>query len=240
MRGAEAAYRLHLTEEVIEHVAPVAEHVEDDAAAVLAAVVPRRPLRRLPVALEHPVAELAPDRQHPPEEAAVAQHGELPQARQEQLVLHHAVLDPRVLRLARQGDGLLQAVGDRLLAVDVLAGVDRAAQQPAAHLRGAGIEEQRVVRVGQRRVEVVAPALDAVGAGHLLDLGGVAPDQDRVRHQPVTVPELDPALAADRRDRAHQVLVVAHAPGDPVHDETELAQGHLSPSLPRRSRNACA
>ncbi len=35
MRGAEAADGLDLAEEVVEHVAPVAEHVEDDAAAVL-------------------------------------------------------------------------------------------------------------------------------------------------------------------------------------------------------------
>ena len=164
MRGAEAAYRLHLAEQVIEHVAPVAEHVEDDPPAVLRAIVPRRPLRRLPVALEHPVAELAPDRQHPPEEPAVAQHRELPEARQEQLVLHHPVLHPRRLRLARQRDRVLQPVRDRLLAIDVLARIDRPRQQPGAHLRRPRIEEQRVLRVRQRRVEVVAPPLDPVRA----------------------------------------------------------------------------
>src|SRR6478736_3440024 len=67
MGGAEAAHRLDLAEQVVEHVAPVAQHVEDDAAAILLAVVPRRALSRglssLAVALEHPVAELAAHRE---------------------------------------------------------------------------------------------------------------------------------------------------------------------------------
>ncbi len=94
VRGAEAAHRLHLAEQIVEHVAPVAQHIEDDAAAFGLLVVPARPLRRLaPVALEHPVAELAAHREHAAEEAGVAQHLDLAQAGQEQLVLHHAVLD---------------------------------------------------------------------------------------------------------------------------------------------------
>src|SRR5579859_7129104 len=63
MRGAEAAHCLDFAKEVIEHVAPVAQHVEDDAAAVLLPVVPRRALGArlsfLAIALEDPVAELA-------------------------------------------------------------------------------------------------------------------------------------------------------------------------------------
>ena len=56
-------------------------------------IVPARPLRRLaPVAFEHPVAELAAHREHAAEEAGVAQHPDLAQSRQEQLVLHDAVL----------------------------------------------------------------------------------------------------------------------------------------------------
>ena len=51
VRRAEAQHALHRAEQVVEHVAPVAQHVDDDAAAVLLAVVPRRPLRGLPVAL---------------------------------------------------------------------------------------------------------------------------------------------------------------------------------------------
>ena len=67
-------------EHVVEHVAPVGEHVDDDPAAVLGAVVPRRPLR-LRVALEDPVAELAAHGEDAPEEAAVDQPPQLAAAR---------------------------------------------------------------------------------------------------------------------------------------------------------------
>src|SRR5687768_10851392 len=46
VRGAAARHRLHAPEQIVDHVAPVAQHVEDDAAAVALAVVPRRALRR--------------------------------------------------------------------------------------------------------------------------------------------------------------------------------------------------
>src|SRR6185369_14810228 len=63
VRRAEAAHRAHLAEQVVEHVAPVAQHVEDDPAAVLHAVVPGRTLRGglplLAITLEDPVAEFA-------------------------------------------------------------------------------------------------------------------------------------------------------------------------------------
>src|SRR6516162_9379604 len=61
---ASADHALDLAEEIVEHVAPVADHVQDDAAAVLLAIVPGRPLRFLPIALEHPISELATDREH--------------------------------------------------------------------------------------------------------------------------------------------------------------------------------
>jgi hypothetical protein len=69
--GAEAEHALHVAEQIVEHVAPVAQHVEDDAAALGALVVPGRSLRGLPVALEHPVAEVALDRQDAAEEAGL-------------------------------------------------------------------------------------------------------------------------------------------------------------------------
>ena len=105
---------MHLAEQVVEHVAPVADHVEDHAAAVLGAVVPGRPLRRLPVALEHPVAELAAHREHAAEEAGIAQHLQLLQAGQEQLVLHGAVLDALLAsasRTIRSASGRFVAIG---------------------------------------------------------------------------------------------------------------------------------
>ena len=49
------------------------QHIENDATAIGFAIVPARALRRLPVALEHPVAELAPQRQDATKETAVDQ-----------------------------------------------------------------------------------------------------------------------------------------------------------------------
>ena len=88
-----AADRLDLAEQIVEHVPPVRQHVENDAPAVRLAIVPGRALRGLKVALEHPIAELAPHREDAAEEARVPQHAQLAQSGQEQLVLHHAVLD---------------------------------------------------------------------------------------------------------------------------------------------------
>jgi hypothetical protein len=40
VRGSEAAHGLHFAKEIVDHIAPVAEHIDDDAAAVFLAVVP--------------------------------------------------------------------------------------------------------------------------------------------------------------------------------------------------------
>ena len=230
VRRAEAAHRLHVAEQVVEHVAPVAQHIEDDAAALGLLVVPARTLRRLaPVALEHPVAELAAHGEHAAEEAGIAQHRDLAQARQGQLVLHDAVLDAFLLGELRKRDSLVERVRDRLFAIDVLAGVDRLRDEVGAHLRGRGIEEDRVVRVLQRGRKIRGGARDAVLLAKRRDLLGVAADQDRVRHHAIAVRQRDAALLADRQDRAHEVLVQPHASGDAVHDDAEIACRHAGP-----------
>ena len=195
-------------------------------------VVPARPLRRLsPVALEHPVAELAAHREDAAEESGIAQHLELAQARQGQLVLDDAVLCLARLRQLGHGDGLLEAVGDRLFAIDVLARLDRLRQQLGAHLRRRRIEEQRVVGIFQRRGEIGGRSLDAVFARERSDLLGVATDQDRVGHDAIAVRQRHAPLLADGNDRSHQVLIEPHAPGDAVHDDAEAVKSHWSPAF---------
>src|SRR5207247_1601073 len=71
--GAEAAHALDRAEQPVEHIAPVAQHVEDDAAALGLAIVPGRALRRLVVAREDPIAEIALDREDAAEEAGIDQ-----------------------------------------------------------------------------------------------------------------------------------------------------------------------
>src|SRR2546425_11948448 len=58
VRGGGALHSLHRAEGMGGQVAPVGEHVDDDPAAVLRAVVPGRSLCRGAVPLEHPVPEL--------------------------------------------------------------------------------------------------------------------------------------------------------------------------------------
>jgi hypothetical protein len=72
MQRAQAGDASDLAEQIVEHVAPVAHHIENDAAAIFCAIIPGRPLRRLPVALEHPVTELAAHRDHAAEETGIA------------------------------------------------------------------------------------------------------------------------------------------------------------------------
>ncbi len=233
MRRAEAAHGLHLAEEVVEHVAPVAEHIEDDAAAILLAVVPARALRGLPVALEHPVAELAAHREHAAEEAAVAQHLDLAQAGEGQLVLHHAAACAPRLGELDELQRALEIVRDRLFAVDVLARLDGAGDEAGPHLGGAGIEEQRVVLVGERRVQIRGLAGDAVLLADFGELFGVAAHDDRVRDHLVAIGKRDAALVAHGADGADEVLVVSHAAGDAVHDDAEpmLRHSRLPPAL---------
>src|SRR6476660_9941146 len=61
MGGAKAGHRFHRSEKVVQDVAPVAEHVDDDAAALFLAVIPRRALDGHRVTLEYSIAELAAD-----------------------------------------------------------------------------------------------------------------------------------------------------------------------------------
>src|SRR5829696_470216 len=54
VRRSDALDRRHLAEGVIEHVAPVAEHVGDDPAAILGAIIPRRTPRTLRIRPKNP------------------------------------------------------------------------------------------------------------------------------------------------------------------------------------------
>ncbi len=221
---AEAGERLHAAEEVVDDVAPVAEHVDDDAAAVFLPVVPRGALGGLPVGapLKDPVAELAADGEDLPEEARVDQPLQLQEAGKPKLVLDDAVLQAGGGRLVVEGEGLGGRDGGRLLAVDRLLRGDGLADALGAAVGGLGIEVDLVEGIGEGRVEVGRVALDAVGVGQLAELVLVAADEDRVGHDRLPGGELHAALLPDREDRADEVLVGAHASRDAVHDDADL------------------
>src|ERR1700680_4111659 len=89
MRRTQAGDRFHRAEDVIENVAPVAEHVHDQSAAVCFAVIPRRPLSWNGVAFEDPITKFAADGKYPAEESEVTECLQLQQSGQPKLILHH-------------------------------------------------------------------------------------------------------------------------------------------------------
>lgn len=216
-------------EELVQDVLPVREHVDDDAAAVLGAVVPGGTLGGLPVALEDPVAELAPHGQDPPEEAAVDQALELQQPREEELVLHDPVLD--ALRVGEPGQfqGAVETGGGRLLGVDVL---PRRDGLPDGLLAGGGdlrVEVEVDIRVGEDRVQVRRPVLQPVPLGERPQGVLAAADEDRLGPQRRTVAQIQTALVAQGEDRADEVLAVAHASRHAVHGDTHRLACHVFP-----------
>ena len=82
---------------------------------------------------------------------------------------------------------VLEALGDRLLAIDVLAGGDRAPEQAGAQLGRGGIEEDLVGRVAERGIQIHGPAGDAVGVGQRLELGRIASEKEGLGHHPGAV-----------------------------------------------------
>ena len=141
----------------------------------------------------------------------------------------------------RHLESVREARGHRLLAVDVLAGLDRTCEQRRPAVRRRRIEKKTVGGARQRRVEVGGPALDPMRLGQRLELLSVAPDQQRIGHHALAIGEPHPALLADRLDRADEMLVRPHPPGDAVHDDTQapLAHPYLpAPALPGSTANA--
>src|ERR1035437_979546 len=138
--GAEAGDSLHRSEQVVEDIAPVAEHVDDDAAAILLAIVPGGALYGDGIALEDPVAEFAAHAEDAAEEAEVDQGFQFHHAGQPELVLHHAVLNACLLGEREQFEGDIEAVRDRFLAVDVLAGGDGLLDVGGAAVGGLRVE----------------------------------------------------------------------------------------------------
>ena len=233
LRGPHVAgERGRRAEQVVDDVAPVREHIEHQPAAGRFPVVPGGALRRDMLAVEDPPAEFQLHRQQLAE-AAEVQHGlQLGQARQVDLVLHDGVLGAGGLGIGAQGDHLGQRLGDRLLQIDMLAGGQRPAGQLGPAAAEGAFEEELVLRVGQRRIEVRRPAGDAEALGQRLQLVGGAADQDGVGHQPVAIGQRQPALGADRQQAVHQVLRGADAAGGTMHDDADAARGHGSCESP--------
>ncbi len=219
-------------EEIVEHIAPMTKHIENDAAAIGLTIVPARSLRRRsPIALEDPVAEFAAHREDATEETAIPQHAQLQQSGQEQLVLHHTMFEPRSLGLPGKSDCGFEVVADGLFAIDMLARRKRLADELGAHLRRASIEENRIVGIAQGFLKIDRPARYTVLVCDALNFFRVASDEDGIGHEAVAVPEQQPAGVAYREDRPDEVLIVPHTAGNAVHDQSEAPLRHRWSSL---------
>src|SRR5690242_18512072 len=73
MCRAETGDRLHRPEHIVEDISPMAQHVNDDAALILLAVIPGRPLRWHHIPLEDPVTKLAADGEDAAKKSQIAE-----------------------------------------------------------------------------------------------------------------------------------------------------------------------
>ena len=129
---AEARNTFDRSEGLIDQVTPVAEHVDDDAAAVFLAVVPARALDGLVgvVTGENPVAEFAAHREDATEETLVDEQLQFADPGEPELVLDDAVFDPGVAAELGETHRFGRLDRSRFLTVDRLAGLDRLFDEP--------------------------------------------------------------------------------------------------------------
>jgi hypothetical protein len=200
VRRAEATYGFDCPEEIIEHVAPVAEHIDDDSPVVLLAVIPRRALRQHSVAFENPVAEFATDAEQLAEEALVDERFQFHQAGQPEFVLHNAVFHAGFLRALVELVSLLGARCGRFFAIDVFSGSDCLAYRVEAAPSGLGVEVDGVGRITQCCVEISRVANAVVHCGELRQLCFIPPNEDRLWHNRLTVPHLYSAIFHELED----------------------------------------
>ena len=100
VNGTQTADGAHGTERVFQHIAPMTQHVQDDAAAIRLAIIPARPLGRFALAGKHPIAEFTPHRQDTTEKPLLDQMSQFQNARKGKFVMDDAVLGAGFSRMA--------------------------------------------------------------------------------------------------------------------------------------------
>jgi hypothetical protein len=203
------------------------EHIEDQPAAGGLAIIPARPLRRVGRAVEHPPAEIEPDRQDSPEEIGLVQFLQFGEPGQEQFVLHDTVFEAGALGAARQIQCVRQCFGERLFDIDVLAGVERRCDAPRPAAGRASVEIDRDVGVGETGVAINAPFEAAIRRRQSRELCRVAAEQYRLGHEAVAIGERQPTLAPDRHQRA-QMLRRAEPACRALDKDADRAFAHTS------------
>ena len=161
MCGSEAGNALYLTKEVVDDVAPVAQHIDDHTTAIFLAVVPRWALCRDCVALEDPVAELTANGEDVAEEIVFNEALELNHTGEPELVLNDTVFHASVAADLVELVSVFGFDRSRLFAVDVLASSSCCLNRVEAAECGLRVEIDRVGRISHHAIEISRVFLDA-------------------------------------------------------------------------------
>jgi len=198
--SAEATDGLYGSEEGFEQVAEVAEHVEDDAAAVLFAVVPGRSLALSAIALEDPVAELTSHGEDASQEACLQEVVKFLETGEPEFVLDDAGFEFFLLGELMQRQGVVSGEGCWFFAVDVLACSESLLDRGRAAIGGLGVEIDFEVVVFQGGVEVGGPGVNVCAVGQVAELVGIAADEHGFGYEVQAVGSKQAALVADGAD----------------------------------------
>jgi hypothetical protein len=172
-----------------------------------------------------PTTEFETEADDAPERTAAGESGELLHAGQMDLVLHHAVLEAALARLLHQRKRAGRGRCERLFAIDVLAGGNRALQRSPALAGCSRIEENRMIAACKRGVEIGAPVGDVVRPRNGREAFGIAADQEQSGQQAV-IAEREAAFVDDREERIGEVLGRADAAGRAVDDDPDRLLRH--------------
>ena len=184
---SQARNRLYLTEEVGEHILPVAKHVNNDATALLLAVIPGGALRRLPIAFENPVTKFPTHTEYTSKESALNHALQLEQSWQEQLVLHDSILDACSAGHLCELNRCCKVGCDWLLAVNVLPGTNCGLDAFRAQRCSLCIEVYLIPRVCEAIVEISAPTFDPMCLRKRAQLVLVPTNENRVGYEHISI-----------------------------------------------------
>ena len=225
---AERRHAAHRRDQVLQHVAPVAEHVDHDPAAVLDTVVPRRPLRRGPPrAFEHPVAELAAHA------TGCARRSRCRRAAAASGIRAGTACRARCRSSRRARARAARCAALRRASARAASRSRRACRRAIAFSSSPG---RAAVVAASKKISHCGSAIAAsrsvvqrampCSRARRFELLGVAAGQHRLGPDHRAVVEAHAAARADRDDRADEVLVHPHAAGDAVHDDADGATRH--------------
>src|SRR5882757_3471697 len=99
-------------------------------------------------------------------------------------------------------------------------------QQGGTHLRRTTIKEYGVIWICKGRLHIFCNASNTVAAGQLPYLFSVTADQDGIGHYPISIRQSHAALFSYRHNRPDEVLVIAHAPSDAMHNDAYFSSSH--------------